>query len=74
MNALINGIVLLPDREAEGQVLLFDENGKAVCRVDKGHRQIVDERGWVEHDPEEIWKNLLEITKELLSENRLPTP
>ena len=25
MNALINGIVLLPDREAEGQVLLFDE-------------------------------------------------
>ena len=60
------------DQSTQGtKVLLFDENGKAVCRVDKGHRQIVDERGWVEHDPEEIWKNLLEITKELLSETKV---
>ena len=60
------------DQSTQGtKVLLFDENGKAVCRVDKGHRQLVDERGWVEHDPEEIWKNLLDITKELLSETKV---
>ncbi|WP_027406433.1 glycerol kinase GlpK [Anaerovibrio sp. RM50] len=60
------------DQSTQGtKVLLFDEKGKAVCRVDKGHRQIVDERGWVEHDPEEIWNNLLEITKELLAETNV---
>ena len=60
------------DQSTQGtKVLLFDENGRAVCRVDKSHRQIVDERGWVEHDPMEIWQNLLEITRELLAETKV---
>ncbi|ORU00181.1 Glycerol kinase [Anaerovibrio sp. JC8] len=60
------------DQSTQGtKVLLFDNEGKAICRVDKGHRQIIDDRGWVEHDPMEIWHNLLEITKELLAETKV---
>ena len=60
------------DQSTQGtKALLFDETGMAVCRVDKSHRQIVDERGWVEHDPVEIWNNLLLIVRELLTRARV---
>ena len=39
--------------------LLFDETGKLVCRRDLPHRQLIDENGWVSHDAEEIWRNVL---------------
>ena len=59
--------VLGIDQSTQGtKVLLFDENGKILLRVDKSHRQIINEQGWVEHDPVEIWNNLLIIVKELL--------
>lgn len=59
--------VLGIDQSTQGtKVLLFDGQGKAVMRVDKGHEQMVDDKGWVEHNPVEIWENLLVITKELL--------
>jgi len=59
--------VLGIDQSTQGtKVLLFDEQGKAVMRVDKGHEQLVDDKGWVEHNPVEIWDNLLVITKELV--------
>ena len=59
--------VLGIDQSTQGtKVLLFDEQGKAVMRVDKSHEQLVDDKGWVEHNPVEIWDNLLVITKELV--------
>ena len=35
-------------------------------RTDRPHRQIINEKGWVSHDPEEIYSNVLEVVKELL--------
>ena len=45
------------------KALLFDENGGLAGRFDLPHRQIIDKNGWVEHDPEEIWRNLLGAVK-----------
>ena len=43
--------ILAVDQSTQGtKGLLFDENGVLVSRADRPHRQIVDERGWVEHD------------------------
>lgn len=57
------------DQSTQGtKAILFDAQGKIVLRKDKLHRQMIDEKGWVEHDPEEIWCNLLTIVKELLTE------
>lgn len=35
-------------------------------RTDCAHRQIINEKGWVSHDPEEIYQNVLKVTQELL--------
>ena len=44
--------VLGIDQSTQGtKGLLFDENGALICRSDLPHRQYIDQRGWVEHDP-----------------------
>lgn len=55
------------DQSTQGtKALLFDENGKMLCRTDLVHRQLVNDRGWVEHDPEEILRNTVQIVKDLV--------
>ncbi len=52
--------VLSVDQSTQGtKALLFDETGKLISRADLPHRQIVNDAGWVSHDPEEIFANLL---------------
>ena len=52
------------DQSTQGtKAMVFDENGRMLCREDLRHRQIINEAGWVEHDPEEIWKNTLQVVK-----------
>ena len=59
--------VLGIDQSTQGtKALLFDEEGKLLCRSDLPHRQIVDERGWVEHDLEEIYRNTIQTVKNLV--------
>ncbi len=57
------------DQSTQGtKVILFDEAGMIRKRVDRPHRQIIDERGYVSHDMEEIYQKLLEGVKELLTD------
>jgi len=48
------------------KALLFDENGRALDRESREHRQLYPQPGWVEHDGEEIWRNTLAVLKTLL--------
>ena len=58
--------VLSVDQSTQGtKALLFDNQGRLICRTDKPHRQITDEHGWVEHDPEEIYANTLQVIREV---------
>ncbi|MEG2349686.1 MAG: FGGY family carbohydrate kinase, partial [Hungatella sp.] len=55
------------DQSTQGtKALLFDEEGRLLAREDLPHRQIVNERGWVEHDPEEIYQNTIAVVKNLI--------
>lgn len=55
------------DQSTQGtKALLFDEDGSLICRSDVPHKQYIDERGWVEHDPEEIYLNTLSVVKILV--------
>ena len=47
------------------KAVLFDQTGRIVDRVSREHRQIYPQSGWVEHDPEEIWQNVLAVVGEL---------
>jgi glycerol kinase len=55
------------DQSTQGtKALLFDESGKILGRSDLPHKQIVNELGWVEHDPMEIYNNTINVVKELI--------
>ena len=41
--------------------IIFDKQGNIVSSGQKEHEQIYPKPGWVEHNPEEIWKNTLEV-------------
>nr|WP_294678358.1 glycerol kinase GlpK [uncultured Blautia sp.] len=59
--------VLGIDQSTQGtKALLFDEEGTLLCRSDLPHKQYIDERGWVEHDPEEIYRNTVAVVKNLV--------
>lgn len=58
------------DQSTQGtKAILFDEKGNLLHRTDRSHAQLVDERGWVEHDPEEIYRNTLLVVEELLEKS-----
>ena len=41
--------------------IIFDRQGNIVSIGQKEHSQIYPQPGWVEHDPEEIWRNTQEV-------------
>ena len=58
--------ILSIDQSTQGtKALLFDDKGALICRADRPHRQIIDARGWVEHDPEEIIANTIQVAKDV---------
>lgn len=60
--------ILAVDQSTQGtKGLLFDENGLLTARADRVHRQIVNEKGWVEHDPEEILENTIAVCGDVLA-------
>ncbi|MDL2249958.1 glycerol kinase [Lachnospiraceae bacterium PM6-15] len=61
------------DQSTQGtKALLFDEKASIIKRVDKSHRQIVNDKGWVSHDPEEIYENTLQVVRELVEGSGVP--
>jgi glycerol kinase len=47
------------------KAVLVDQTGCIVDKASREHRQIYPQSGWVEHDGEEIWQNLLAVVSEL---------
>src|SRR5439155_23735635 len=47
--------------------IVFDSNGRIVCCAQKEHRQIYPQPGWVEHDPEEIWRATQTVIRETMA-------
>lgn len=61
------GYVLGIDQSTQGtKMLLFDERGVIVERVDKPHRQIVDKQGYVSHDMKEVYRNVLDLFQSII--------
>jgi glycerol kinase len=56
---------------ASSRCLVFDRSGRIVGVAQKEHHHIFPRPGWVEHDPEEIWRNVENVVARALAENRL---
>ena len=58
----MNRCILAVDQSTQAtKGLLFDKNGILIARADRTHRQIINEQGWVEHDPLEIMQNVVGV-------------
>jgi glycerol kinase len=51
--------------------IVFDKSGKIVSMAQKEHQQIYPRPGWVEHDPEEIWRSTEQVITEAMQQRRL---
>ena len=57
------------DQSTQGtKALLVDEGGHLIHRADRSHCQIVNEAGWVSHDPAEIATNVLAVARAVVEE------
>ena len=48
--------------------IVFDRSGRIVSAAQKEHEQIYPRPGWVEHDPEEIWRRTQEVISEAMKQ------
>ncbi|MBZ5725286.1 MAG: glycerol kinase GlpK [Acidobacteriia bacterium] len=51
--------------------LIFDRSGRPAAGAQKEHGQIYPQPGWVEHDPEEIWRRTQEVVVEAMAQRAL---
>jgi glycerol kinase len=51
--------------------IVFDKSGRVVSVAQREHEQIYPRPGWVEHDPDEIWRRTQEVIIEALDQKRL---
>jgi glycerol kinase len=62
--------ILALDQSTSGtKAVLFDAAGKVLDRASRDHKQIYPQPGWVEHDAEEIWQNVLAVIREVAGRN-----
>lgn len=64
-------ILALDQSTSATKAVLFDPRGKVLDKASRNHRQIYPQPGWVEHDAEEIWKNVLAVIGEIAKRNKL---
>lgn len=59
--------ILSVDQSTSGtKALLLGEDGALLGREDLAHEQKIDQRGWVSHDPMEIYRNTIAVTRKLI--------
>ena len=51
--------------------MVFDRSGRIVSMAQKEHEQIYPKPGWVEHDPDEIWRRTEEVIQEAMEQRGL---
>src|SRR5215467_10789054 len=53
------------------RAIVFDSSGRPVASAQKELPQIFPRPGWVEHDPEEIWRATVEVCRGALAKTGL---
>lgn len=60
------------DQSTQGtKAVLVDEQGRIAGRADRKHAQLINERGWVSHDPEEIYQNVVLAVRDVMEQNQI---
>lgn len=51
--------------------IVFDRDGRIVAQAQEEHEQIYPSPGWVEHDPEEIWRRTQDVIRNAMEQKIL---
>jgi len=68
---LANYIGAIDQGTTSTRFIVFDRSGRTVAVAQKEHEQIYPKPGWVEHDPEEIWRRTREVIAEAMAKASL---
>ncbi len=63
-------IISIDSGTTSNRSILFDLNGRPVFSSQKEFTQYFPKNGWVEHDPEEIWKTTLKTLRDVIKKAR----
>jgi len=64
-------ILALDQGTTSSRAILFDKRGSAVATAQKEFPQHFPQPGWVEHDPNDIWKSQLAVAKSVLRKAKI---
>lgn len=65
----MKSILAIDQSTSATKALLFDEQGQIIDKTSLEHHQVYPRPGWVEHDVEEIYANLIAAVRLLLERN-----
>ncbi|HRW94892.1 MAG TPA: glycerol kinase GlpK [Bacteroidales bacterium] len=66
-----NKIIAVDQSTSATKAMLFSEDFQLVCRSNVPHKQYYPKTGWVEHDPLEIYDNVLVAIHDLFEKNQI---
>lgn len=64
-------IISIDQGTTSTRAVLFDKKCKFINFEQMEHKQYFPADGWVEHNPEEIWKSVVKVTDKLIKKNSL---
>ena len=64
-------VLAIDQGTTSSRALIFDDAYRVVGSAQQEFRQIYPASGWVEHDPEDIWKSVVEICQGALADAKL---
>ncbi|MBQ1799705.1 MAG: glycerol kinase, partial [Prevotella sp.] len=71
---MMNKIIAIDQSTSSTKAMLFDEQCKMLARCNVDHKQYYPQAGWVEHDAEEIYANMVEAIRKLIDHSSdMPT-
>lgn len=59
-------IISIDQSTSATKAVVFDDQCRLVCRRNVTHKQYYPKPGWVEHDAEEIYRNMVEAVREVV--------
>ena len=68
----MNRIIAIDQSTSSTKAMLFDEECRMLARQNVDHHQYYPQAGWVEHDAEEIYQNLVEAVRQLVASEPNP--
>jgi glycerol kinase len=67
----MKAVLALDQGTTSSRAIVFDESGAVRGLAQREFRQLFPHPGWVEHDPEEIWRSQLQVAQEALANARV---